>query len=323
MRKTRKELIRALYGEDVDLVPHTEDELHTKMSPLKFPRYNPSLVYGVPLKGGFSVSRPDPNTSYTPADIAEWVLSDTRTITRRQILRPTGEREIRIFISKLAHGPGNYLTLWSYRENIGDYLENPSNIEGSFETFEEITGVKILDALNWVRTLKHGISNGHFSPDDAFPLITWYEIMFYGIMTGDFEPLQDYMRTEIRRPGVVLMLRDEEDRRLLIQRDNKVDIASPGIWYPPTETIESESPYQTAVRCAQEELGIDVEPMLLKKEELATGTPAFIYDAQIPEGKDLVLHEGQNFDLFDINAIDGLGNPDNIRRKLKYLFSLN
>ena len=36
---------------DVDLVPHTSDEIDDLTSPLWYPRYNPSLCAGIPLKG--------------------------------------------------------------------------------------------------------------------------------------------------------------------------------------------------------------------------------------------------------------------------------
>ena len=42
-------------GNDIDLVPHTIDELDDIRSPLWYPRYNPSLVSGMVVKGELSV----------------------------------------------------------------------------------------------------------------------------------------------------------------------------------------------------------------------------------------------------------------------------
>ena len=42
--------------QDIDLVPHTADEFIDRNSPLWYPRYNPSLVFGCNLKGDFQIT---------------------------------------------------------------------------------------------------------------------------------------------------------------------------------------------------------------------------------------------------------------------------
>jgi len=40
---------------DIDLVPHTLDEVEDLNSPLWYPRYNPSLIFGENIKGIFPI----------------------------------------------------------------------------------------------------------------------------------------------------------------------------------------------------------------------------------------------------------------------------
>lgn len=88
--------------QDVDLVPHTSDELEDFRSPLYHPRYNPSLVSGKDLKGNLNI-RPayELNQSFDFGDLAVNVLLDNRTICRRQLVRSLRPEEGRIFVSKL------------------------------------------------------------------------------------------------------------------------------------------------------------------------------------------------------------------------------
>lgn len=322
LRRIRQELSKLLGG-DVDLVPHTEDEITRPISPLTFPKYNSSLVFGIPVKGRFPVSIPSNSQTYTQADLAEWVMSDTRTITRRQILRPTGEEEIRIFISKLAHGPGNFLTMWALKEGCQEHKINPSDFKNSFEIFGEITGVEINPILHWIRVLKKGIKEGYFSPEDAFPLITWYENMFRSAISEDFSYLRSYMNRDLRLPGVLLILKNTSGEILLIKRENKEGISHPSCWFLPSETIETETPYEAAVRGAQEELGLSISPKLIAKQKMRNGTPRFIYSADIPHESHIYLNEGERYGFFSRDQLDRLDLPEAIYIDLDNIFSMN
>lgn len=136
LRKIRNEA-SAYQGYDVDLVPHTLDELDDKISPLYNPRYNPALTNGKILKGNISVA-PISNFEFSISDLARYVSLDNRTITRRQLVRSLSKEEFSIFLSKLAHTPGNILTARAL-QNGDDYYANPSDYKQS---------VAYLDAQN-------------------------------------------------------------------------------------------------------------------------------------------------------------------------------
>ena len=73
---------------DIDLVPHTTDELEDIRSPLWYPRYNLSLISGKIIKGEFKVfpiTKNDQKFSF--ADLAAYVIHDNRTVCRRQLIR--------------------------------------------------------------------------------------------------------------------------------------------------------------------------------------------------------------------------------------------
>lgn len=128
----RKRLCK-IFKADIDLVPHTVDEVQDINSPLWHPRYNPSLVFGRDIKGKFPIkpiSYDQPN-NFNPAS---FILHDTRTITRRQAIRSLRGEEARIFLAKLSHGPGNALTyISSCRKR--EYKVDPSNTKLAFEIF--------------------------------------------------------------------------------------------------------------------------------------------------------------------------------------------
>ena len=116
-------------GFDIDLVPHTNDELTDKISPLYNPRYNPAISKGILLKGNSLINEITEET-FKMSDIARYVLLDNRTITRRQLIRSLKREEFDIFLSKLGHTPGNILTYRAILNGV-PYFSNPSDLDES------------------------------------------------------------------------------------------------------------------------------------------------------------------------------------------------
>lgn len=171
-------------GQDIDLVPHTEDEFTDRNSPLWYPRYNPSLVFGHNLKGDFRVLPISKSAdSFTFADLTSYVLHDNRTICRRQLVRSFNGEEGRIFVSKLLHGPGNALTYHACKNNI-DYTIPPSDLDGCFERFDELYRVSSLPAIGFLRHCKKSLDR-----EMGIMLMNWYENLVNMVIHGDqFKP---------------------------------------------------------------------------------------------------------------------------------------
>ena len=83
---------------DIDLVPHSIDELSDFCSPLYYPKYNPSLSNGIRLKGN-AIKDSNFSLTFNASSLAKFVILDTRTITRRQILRDSKPNEIHVFLA--------------------------------------------------------------------------------------------------------------------------------------------------------------------------------------------------------------------------------
>lgn len=166
--------------QDIDLVPHTEDEFTDRNSPLWYPRYNPSLVFGRNLKGNFQISPISTSAhSFSFADLTAYVLHDNWTICRRQLVRSFRGEEGRIFVSKLLHGLGNALTYYSCRIKT-DYIIPPSDFERCFDTFDRLYGVNSLPAIEFLRQCKESLDQ-----DKAYFLMNWYENMINIVLHGD------------------------------------------------------------------------------------------------------------------------------------------
>ena len=138
LRNIRKQFSSS--GEfDIDLVPHTSDEISDFISPLYNPRYNPSLSSGKVLMGDISVPMLSEDKEFRFSDMSRYVLLDNRTITRRQLVRSLKKEEFNIFLSKLAHTPGNILT---YRAILREepYYSNPSDLRKSAEILDAQDG---------------------------------------------------------------------------------------------------------------------------------------------------------------------------------------
>lgn len=166
-------------GQDVDLVPHTEDELADRSSPLWYPRYNPSLVSGQDLKGTLHVSPISlMEDSFSFADLTAYVLHDNRTICRRQLVRSLSSEEGRIFVSKLLHGPGNALTYQACKMR-SDYIAPPSDLDGCFEAFDRLYGTNSSPAIEFLRQCKSQIDQ-----EMAYLLMNWYENLVNVVLKG-------------------------------------------------------------------------------------------------------------------------------------------
>jgi len=165
---------------DIDLVPHTYDELELLTSPLWYPRYNPSLIFGSDIKGEFPVkSITSKKKKFTFADLTMYVLLDNRTICRRQLIRSLTVQEARIFVSKLLHGPGNALTYHACVNHV-PYEIPPSDITGCFHLFDDIYKVDSAPALSFLNQCKKGIN---FT--QALQLMRWYEHLVVLVLKGE------------------------------------------------------------------------------------------------------------------------------------------
>ncbi|MBT3464822.1 hypothetical protein HN451_07550 [archaeon] len=155
---------------DIDLIPHTTDEKLNINSPLWYPRYNPSLVFGKNIKDKFPVqSSHTIKKLFNFSDLTAYVLFDNRTICRRQLVRSLNEEEARIFVSKLLHGPGNALSYYSYKNGLA-YICPPSDLSECFVQFDKIYNVDSTPAMQFINQCKKGMLL-----EDALKLIHWYE----------------------------------------------------------------------------------------------------------------------------------------------------
>jgi predicted nucleotidyltransferase len=186
LRRLREELV-ARTGQDIDLVPHTEDECEGMVSPLRNPRYNPSLVHGTDLKGKVRVEPiPRSRERFGYAALAAYVLLDNRTITRRQLVRSMTPQEGRIYVSKLLHGPGNALTYRACNWHT-DYLASPSDLSECIDVFDERFGVVTSPALEFFARCKRGLGFA-----EAEILMGWYERLIVVTLLPEEQGQEDY-----------------------------------------------------------------------------------------------------------------------------------
>jgi predicted nucleotidyltransferase len=193
--KTRRKLCK-LFGVDIDLVPHTIDEIKDINSPLWHPRYNPSLVFGKDIKGKFpiqpfSFNKLSPKRSINPAS---FILHDTRTIARRQVIRSLKGEEARIFIAKLSHGPGNALTYLSFCRGQ-KYNLDPSNIRQAFEAFDARYGLDSKRVLSYIEDSKKILSKTENLPiKRALNILSWYELLVQAVLNHGSDELKRFLK---------------------------------------------------------------------------------------------------------------------------------
>jgi len=178
--KSEREELAEKTGQNVDLVPHTMDEINDFRSDLYYPRYNPSLVAGIDVKGKLDIEPIfDKNDSFTYADLLAHILLDNRTICRRQIVRSLNPAESKIFASKLLHGPGNALTYHSCKQKV-PYLVSPSDLAASLEMYDKIYNVDSGPAMDFLSSCKKGLNY-----ENALILLTWYERLVNVVLYGN------------------------------------------------------------------------------------------------------------------------------------------
>lgn len=172
--------------QDVDIIPHTQDELGDFRSPFYHPKYNPALVDGRDIKGKMDI-RPSHNLGikFGYEDIAACMLYDNRTICRRQIIRSLNAEEGRVFVSKILHGPTNALTYGVYKRRT---LRSspPSNWIESLREFDTTFRVNSEPALDFLRRCE---TNLDF--DTALKLLGWYERLIM-LVLHDGDNLDSY-----------------------------------------------------------------------------------------------------------------------------------
>mgnify|MGYP001565594831 CR=1 FL=1 len=182
LRKLRKRLCR-IFKIDIDLVPHTIDEIKDINSPLWHPRYNPSLVFGKDIKSKFPIKpilygQLSVRNRFDPTS---FILHDTRTITRRQAIRSLKGEQARIFLAKLSHGPGNALTYISSCKKQ-KYSIDPSNAEQAFKMFEPLYNINCKKYYHIIQECKKVITDtGELPIKRALNVLSWYELLVMSV----------------------------------------------------------------------------------------------------------------------------------------------
>lgn len=178
---------------DLDLIPHTMDEVNNPISPLWYPRYNPSLVFGETLKGKFPIQQSSAKeSSFGYSDLTAYVLHDNRTICRRQLLRSLEGESGRIFVSKLLHGPGNALTYHACRYRRS-YLCSPSDLLKCFDIFDELYGVDSSPAKEFLFGCKENMDH-----EKALKLMSWYESLVGMVLLEKKKTLYQHVCLELQ-----------------------------------------------------------------------------------------------------------------------------
>lgn len=181
---------------DIDIVPHTRDELDDSASSLWSPKHYPSLFCGLAIKGSLPIRRLTKKDRTLPVRIthARMILHETRTITRRQIVRSTElPGEMRIYLSKLLHGPGNALTYLA--ECKGRDLDvDPSNIPVAFARLDSVLKTDSTDILRYFANCKKFLTDhGRLPLNRALNLLRWYECLMSTVLGLDRGALKRYL----------------------------------------------------------------------------------------------------------------------------------
>ncbi len=197
LRSLRSKCV-ALTKTDIDLVPHTDDEIHDGSSPLWWPKHYPSLACGFDIKGRFPVRRfreLDRNLSARAA-FAAFVLHETRTITRREVIQAnSNEEKMRIFIAKLLHGPGNALTYFAEHENRRFDID-PANIAQAFARLDELLGLCSEPVIRYFSTCAERLKKDGTLPfSRVLTLLNWYESLVATILEHDVKALFRFTST--------------------------------------------------------------------------------------------------------------------------------
>lgn len=179
LKEDREELGKET-GQDVDLVPHTQDEISDHRSDLYYPRNNPALVSGRDIKGHLDI-KPifDKDDQFSYSDLTAHILLGNRTVCRRQIVRSMLPEEAKIFASKLLHGPGNALTYYACKQKM-QFLASPSNLSQALGKFDQIFNVNTKPSVDLLMS-----SRKELKPENAPRLLKWYEHLTALVLGGE------------------------------------------------------------------------------------------------------------------------------------------
>jgi len=168
-----------LLHQDLDFIPHTEDELTDLRSPLWYPKSNPSLCYLYPLKSQIDV-RPISMVKHhwLSQDVAAFLIHENRTVCRRQLTRHVDGEAGRIFVSKMLHGTANALTYYACRARSG-YVCTPSDLNDCLLKFDFYFGLDTSLAWDFLLGCKKS-----FDFDKARRLMCWYEHLLGNVLYG-------------------------------------------------------------------------------------------------------------------------------------------
>lgn len=169
LKEYRQSISREI-NQDVDLVPHTEDELDDLCSPLWYPKSNPSLCYLYPLIGNINLkSISVVKQIWQVQDLAAFIIHENRTVCRRQLTRHINGESGRIFVSKMLHGAANALTYYSCRGRAG-FVGNPSNVDECLDRLDLYFDLDTSAARNFLLSCKENLNY-----DRALQMMYWYE----------------------------------------------------------------------------------------------------------------------------------------------------
>lgn len=176
-----------LTGHDIDLVPHTLDELFDLRSTLHYPKVNPALCSARAIKGEI-VIRPSSlrDQQFDYADLAVFALQDTRTLCRRQLVRTLEGEAGRIYVSKLSHAPVNAVNLHSYRQHEA-FRPFPAEFWAGLGVFDEVYRTRSLGVAELMARCR-----AELTFELGLQLMFWFEHVF-GVCTGLLSPA-DYDR---------------------------------------------------------------------------------------------------------------------------------
>jgi predicted nucleotidyltransferase len=184
--KNEREKLSENSAQDVDLVPHTSDEITDFRSGLYNPRYNPSLISGYDIKGKTEIEPiSNKDEHFTYSDLVANILLDNRTVCRRQIIRSLSTPESKVFASKILHGPGNALTYHACKEKLS-YLASPSNLIKSLKLFDQTYKVDSAPANEFLQSCRNNLNT-----EKALLLLGWYECLV-ALVLYDHKNAQSY-----------------------------------------------------------------------------------------------------------------------------------
>lgn len=156
---------------DVDLICHSNDEINDNRSPLWHPRYNPSLAFGVTIKGELPITCCSlKKVSFDYADICMYTLLDHRTLCRRQMLRSFNKGSTEFVLSRILHGPANALVYHCCKHRM-ELPCSTSDMVKSFVFFDKYYSV------NSGRVLSKLAKLTALDMNTALPLMNWYEAL--------------------------------------------------------------------------------------------------------------------------------------------------